>query len=100
MSFEDVLVMYSEEISNIFSLGVGLIFVPVLVFGLFAIADAITRSCYLRWVSSRCYGLHTGFIQGFCHCHECPHKRECMHYLDNRRTTRWIRKLKTMKKKP
>lgn len=100
MTFEEMILTYPEVIPSIFTWGAGLIFVPLLVFGLFAIADAITQAFHLRWLSARCYGLHTGFIKGFCHCHGCPHKGECMHYLDTRRITRWIRKLKAMKKEP
>ena len=56
-----------------------------------------------RHDASRCYGFHTGMIEGFCHCHSCPHRNECMHYQDDRSLTKLRMKLFFLwaeKKKP
>lgn len=50
--------------------------------------------------ASVCYGFHAGMIDGFCHCHRCPHRNECAHYQDNRRSTRGREKALAKRKKP
>lgn len=100
MTLEELLELYPTPFLAAMFVGV------IQVFLLIALSELLHLPAvliYRRKEASVCYGFHTGMIDGFCHCHSCPHRNECMHYQDDRRLTKLRIKLyllRTEKKKP